>query len=122
MWTVADGLCRLITYWTLRSCTVVKSTPHLLEILDDANPDLVLINGTGGRHGRRHGDARASFGAFYRYSEDLRRRTPRGEESRPRHREGRVRHPAWPFGLGQDDHADDAGGLRGSDPWRDLPR
>src|SRR3979490_1285901 len=109
MLTVADGFCGLFT-------------PHLLEILADANSDLVLIDGTGGRHGRRHGHARASFGAFYRYSEDLRRRTPRGEEPRPRHREGRVRHPAWPFGLGQDDHADDAGGLRGSDPRRDLPR
>jgi hypothetical protein len=27
--------------------------PHILEILADANPDLVLINGTGVRHGKR---------------------------------------------------------------------
>src|SRR5882757_5579320 len=94
-----------------RWCTDIKSAPHLLTILAGASPDLALRNGTGGRHGRRHDRARDSFGALYRYSEDLRRRTPRGEEPRPRYRKGRVRHPAGPFGLGQDDHADDAGGL-----------
>ena len=47
-----------------RACTVVKSTPHLLEFLADADPDLVLINGTGGNHGKRHGHAPAGFGAI----------------------------------------------------------
>ena len=44
--------------------TVVKSTPHLLEFLTDADPDRVLINGTGGNHGKRHGHAPAGFGAI----------------------------------------------------------
>jgi len=81
----------------------------------------MLIKETGGRHGMRRGRGRASFGALFRHSEDLRRRAPGSEEPRPRHQEGRVHHLAWPVGLGQDDHADDAGGLRDSDPWRHLP-
>ena len=46
-----------------RACTVVKSTPYLLEFLADADPDRVLINGTGGNHGKRHGHAPAGLGA-----------------------------------------------------------
>jgi len=47
-----------------RACIVVEQTPHLLEFLADADPDRVLINGTGGNHGKRHGDARAGLGAI----------------------------------------------------------
>jgi len=49
----------------------------------------------------------ASFGGVLPVFRRPTTATPRGEEPRPRHQEGRVRHPAWPFGLGQDDHADE---------------
>ena len=44
--------------------TVAEPTPHLLEFLANADPDRVLINGTGGNHGKRHGHAPARFGAI----------------------------------------------------------
>src|SRR5437660_2055 len=47
-----------------RACTVVAPTPHLLEFLADADPDRVLINGTGGNHGKRHGRTPPAFGAI----------------------------------------------------------
>jgi len=121
MFTVADGLCGLVTYWTLALVTVVKSTSHLRKS-SCANSDLVLINGT---EACMEGGMVTPAPALVRLP--VFQKTYDGEHLVVKNldldiRKGEFVTLLGPSGSGKTTTLMMLAGLRGSDPRRDLPR